>query len=182
MYKKVYFGGGFGPFVVVNLRKNVVVIFRENWLNDLGPEIVAYMDTHKKEKLKQKMRAEIRSLCGLGSPPARYTTNANECMNSKIKKMKGVGKLTLRETLELLAQAYNEQFEQVSLALVNKGQYSIIPSLKSQFTLTTERYYNASRDERTAEIQRFQQYIPPKPFVEGEILVHTYFLRVYNHF
>ena len=91
--------------------------------------------------------------------------NANEC--------KGMRSLTLKETLEYLAQAYNEQFEQVSLALVDKGQFSIIPSLKSQFILTTERYYNASRTERLTELQRFQQYIPPQPFVEGEVFRST---------
>ena len=72
-------------------------------------------------------------------------------MNSKIKKvikLKGDGKLTLRETLQLLVQAYE----------------------KPQFVMSKQSYYLASREERSAEYHKFQQYIPPAPFGEGEFL------------
>ena len=36
-----------------------------------------YMDARKKNKIKENMRADIRTSCGLGDPPIEYDQNVN---------------------------------------------------------------------------------------------------------
>ena len=48
------------------------------------------------------MLAKVREKCRLGSPPKDHNQNANEAINSLIKSAKGPGKLSLKETMQLL--------------------------------------------------------------------------------
>ena len=147
---------------------------REIWLDREGSDFVHYMDIHKREKMKKKMLASVRTACGLGSPPARFTTNPNESMNKKIKEMKveiyGSRGITLKETVQLLNTAYQRQEEQAKQALVGQSKrsnYHLVASLQSQLGMTDEEYYRSSAQQRTSKFEKFQNYVPPAPFQES---------------
>ena len=71
------------------------------------------------------MLAEFREKWGLGSPPKDYNQNANETINSLIKRAKGLGKLSLEETIQLLQKEFRGQEENVKSALLGKGKISL---------------------------------------------------------
>lgn len=68
------------------------------------------------------MLSSVRIKCGLGNPPEPYTQNANESINSMIKRSKESGKLTLKQTVKLMQDEVKTQEEKVKLALIKKGE------------------------------------------------------------
>ena len=51
-----------------------------------GKEFSTYFEKHKLELIKGTMTQNIHSMAGLGFPPEVYNQNANECMNSVLKR------------------------------------------------------------------------------------------------
>ena len=56
-----------------------------------GYQFLKYLTETKKDLMKSSMIASVRKRCGLGDPPKQYDQNANEAMNSVIKKAKRKG-------------------------------------------------------------------------------------------
>ena len=71
------------------------------------------------------MLADVIEKCGLGLPPKDYNQNANEAINSFIKRVKGPGKLSLKETIQLLQKEVRGQEENAKLALLGKVKISL---------------------------------------------------------
>lgn len=96
---------------------------KSKWLDmPIGVRFAQYMDKNKKEKLRRKMCADVRTRCGLGNPPIDYTQNS---VNSLIKRSKSKGLLTLKETIRLIQDEVNHQCEKVKLALIGKGEWRV---------------------------------------------------------
>ena len=72
------------------------------------------------------MLTEVREKCGLGLPPKDYNQNANEAINSFIKRVKGPGKLSLKETIQLLQKEVRGQEENAKLAVLGKVKISLL--------------------------------------------------------
>ena len=87
-----------------------------------GEDFINYMKKHKKQLIKQFMLASTRERCGLGSPPKDYNQNANEAINSMIKRAKGPNKLSMREAVQLMQQEVSGQDEKVKPAIIGKGK------------------------------------------------------------
>ena len=47
--------------------------------------------------MKSSTIASVQKRCGLGGPPKQYDQNANEAMNSVIKKVKGKGIISVKD-------------------------------------------------------------------------------------
>ena len=75
------------------------------------------------------MLAKVREKCRLGSPPKNYNQNANEAINSLIKRAKDPGKLSLKETIQLLQKEVRGQEENVKLAFLSKCKISLPNSI-----------------------------------------------------
>ena len=54
--------------------------------------------------MKSSMIDSVRKRCGLGDPPKQYDQNANEAMNSVVKKAQGKGIISVKETIKFLHQ------------------------------------------------------------------------------
>ena len=65
-----------------------------------------------------------REKCELGSPTKDYNQNANKTINSLIEEAKGPGKLSLKETIQLLPKEVRGQEENAKLAHFGKGEIS----------------------------------------------------------
>ena len=90
-----------------------------------GEKFVSYIEKSKTQHFRDNMLAEFREKWGLGSPPKDYNQNANETINSLIKRAKGLGKLSLEETIQLLQKEFRGQEENVKSALLGKGNISL---------------------------------------------------------
>ena len=56
------------------------------YCGDSGPQFYNHFTRFHAEVIRHHMRKDLRELVGLGSPPAIYTTNASEALNSVLKK------------------------------------------------------------------------------------------------
>ena len=75
-----------------------------------------YFTTYKIALIKQSMTADIRSMAGLGYPPQLYNQNANECMNSVIKRELKWKRLNPLEVVSHIQHVVNRQFDEAKLA------------------------------------------------------------------
>ena len=69
-----------------------------------GYQFLKYLTETKKDLMKSSMIASVRKRCGLIDPPKQYDQNANEAMSSVVKKTKGKGIISVKETIKLLHQ------------------------------------------------------------------------------
>ena len=125
-------------------------ILADNWKEKgkPGEEFLEYMVKYQKDMIKTSMIASVREKCGLGKPPAEYTQNSNESINSKLKKSKGVGKLTVKDTVQLIKSEVEMQEQKIKTALIGRGEWSLAPQCK-QFGVSEEVYYKMKNEKKT---------------------------------
>lgn len=76
------------------------------------------------------------------------TKNCNESINSKLKKLKGVGKLTVKGTVQLITSEVEIQEQKTKMALIGCCECSLAPQYK-QFGLPEEFYYKMNPEKKT---------------------------------
>ena len=101
-----------------------------------GVLFLSYVNANKRNIMKKCMIAETRTRCGLGNPPDECNQNANEWMNSVLKRLKSFKKLTVKETIELIQNEVENQQEHMKLALIGKGQWRICQQFKSDLEIS----------------------------------------------
>ena len=116
---------------------------RELWVKrPKGVEFSVFMDNYKRKAIKDSMLVETRKICGLGDPPEDYTQNANESINSMIKRGKASGKLSLKDTIQHFHREIQMQEEKVKLALVGKGNINILFYIGVRHLIVIARNYS----------------------------------------
>ena len=65
----------------------------------------------------------MRKRSGLGDPPKQYDQNANEAMNSVVKKAKGKGIISVKVAIKLLHQEVKGQEEKLKMSLIGRGEW-----------------------------------------------------------
>ena len=84
---------------------------------------------------------------GLESPQLSIATkNCNESINSKPKKLKGVGKLTVKDTVQLIKSEIEIQEQKPKMALIGHCECSLAPQHK-QFGVPEEFYYKMNPEK-----------------------------------
>ncbi|XP_057300659.1 uncharacterized protein LOC130635160 [Hydractinia symbiolongicarpus] len=132
----------------------------EKWkVKPNGPKFIEYFENFKKNSMKEKMLSSVRIKCGLGNPPEPYTQNANESINSMIKRSKESGKLTLKQTVKLMQDEVKKQEEKVKLALIGKGDWKLAKGYQ-QFFIIESKFYNMIPTQKKAEIDKFNTFLP----------------------
>ena len=121
-----------------------------NWKEKgkLGEEFLEYMVKYKKHIMKTSAIGSVRKKCELGKPPAEYTQNSNESINSMLKKSKGVGKLTVKDTVQLIKSEVEIQEQKVKMAIIRRGEWGLAPQNK-QFGVSEEVYYKMNPEKKT---------------------------------
>ena len=74
------------------------------------------------------------------------TKNCNESINSKPKKLKGVGKLTVKDTVQLIKSEIEIQEQKPKMALIGHCECSLAPQHK-QFGVPEEFYYKMNPEK-----------------------------------
>ena len=81
-----------------------------------------YFRLHKLQHICNCMTAELRAMVGLGFPPKPYTQNANECINSIVKRGRETRSLSLKSIVQWLRSMVKDQEEQVKLSFIGSGE------------------------------------------------------------
>ena len=105
-----------------------------------GYQFLKYLTETKNDLMKSSMIASVRKRCGLGDPPKQYDQNANEAMNSVVKKAKGKGIIPVKETIKLLHQEVKSQEEKLKMSLIGRGEWQLINEVKGALQITEQKY------------------------------------------
>lgn len=128
------------------------IISERKWRNDgqVGKVFLTYFVKYKKDLIKRCMITPVRQKAGLGSPPAEYNQNGNECYNSVLKRSMGKKKMSMKETIDLLKKEVDDNDLHIQLALAGRGKWRVSPVYRDQWELTPDRNdaMNASQRER----------------------------------
>ena len=89
--------------------------------------------------MKTSVIASVGEKYGLGKPPAEYTQNSSESTNSMLKKPKGIGKLTVKDTVQIIKSEVEIQEQKIKMSLIGRGKWSLAPQYK-QFGVSLEVY------------------------------------------
>ena len=85
------------------------------------------------------MRVEVRSIAGLGFPPKPYLQNANECINSLIKRQTQKH-TTIAALIREIENHVKNQEKQIELSLLGQGEWEIAPEYQ-EFTIQEDSFY-----------------------------------------
>ncbi|KXJ06100.1 hypothetical protein AC249_AIPGENE22963, partial [Exaiptasia diaphana] len=122
-----------------------------------GKDFVAYFVAKKALDIKETMRAEIRSMCGLGYPPDVYTQNASESMNRVLKEEDKDDPTTRRmrknvcDIVERVRKVVERQENEQFLAVIGRGEYQICDNYK--FLEVGDKYFQMN-DKQKQEVRR----------------------------
>ena len=114
-----------------------------------GYHFLKYLTETKKDLMKSSMIASVRKRCGLGDPPKQYDQNANEAMNSVIKKAKGNGLISVKETIKLLHQEVKSQEEKLKMSFIGKGEWQLTNEVKDELQITEQKYASMNSEMKT---------------------------------
>ena len=87
-------------------------------LHNNAKHFLSYFVKGPADVIKDSMRADIRSMCGLGFPPTTYSQNASECLNRYVKEnAKGSEDVTspLVEVVKNISSVVKRQFDEKTL-------------------------------------------------------------------
>eukprot|EP00112_Aurelia_sp_Birch-Aquarium-sp1_P010637 Seg2265.2 transcript_id=Seg2265.2/GoldUCD/mRNA.D3Y31 product="hypothetical protein" protein_id=Seg2265.2/GoldUCD/D3Y31 len=125
-------------------------------LHDKGENFAQYFENNKLQLVKNCMNAQIRTASGLGYPPKVYTQNANECMNSVIKRQCIGRKLSLREAAQVIEGCVRQQETFARLAVIGLGKWKVAEPY-ADLSIPQERFYNMDARQRGLAIERFNR-------------------------
>ena len=119
-----------------------------------GYQFLKYLTKTKKDLMKLLMIVSVRKRCELGDPPNQYDQNANEAMNSVIKKAKGKGIISVKETIKLLYQEVKSQEEKLKMSLIGRGGWKLTKEVKGVLQITEQKYASMNSKMKIRYIQQ----------------------------
>ena len=130
-----------------------------------------YFRLHKLQHIRNCMAAELRVMVGLGFPPKPYTQNANNCINSVVKRSKETRSLSLKSIVQLLRSVVKDQEEQVKLSFIGSGEWTIRKEY-NQFQERVEQFYHMTQRQRNHLIEKlihFQWKVLLYPWIDSQL-------------
>ena len=79
--------------------------------------------------VRRSMTRQVKEECGLGSPPAPFTTNASETANYMLKHKVNYRRSEPPDSLQKLGELIHDQATAVEKSLIDRGKYE----LRSQY-------------------------------------------------
>ena len=111
-------------------------------------KFVSYLRKHKYQKWLESMVHFFRKTNGLGEPSEEYNQNANECINSVLKRSKGNYKISLKEAIQISHNEVKLQEENLKIAIIAKGLWRTQTAYKSKLQVSEENYYQLNSEQR----------------------------------
>ena len=90
----------------------------------------------------------VRKANGLRKPAEGYNQNANECINSVLKRSQGNYKISLKEVIQLVHNEVKLQEENLKLDIVAKWSWRIRTAYKSKLQVSENYYHQLNSAQR----------------------------------
>ena len=94
-----------------------------------GPRFHSHFIQYQADVVHYHMRRDLCESAGLGSPPAKFTTNASESLNAAIKRKVNFKESDWPEFVSHMKQCVQSQREEVIRSLSGCGQYRLCPDV-----------------------------------------------------
>ena len=93
-----------------------------------GKEFASYFEKNKLDLIKETLSQNIRSMAGLGFPPEVYNQNANECMNSVLKRdtPRDKKRMTIGEFTSHCRSLERRERTREELAMIGRGELQVL--------------------------------------------------------
>ena len=116
-------------------------------------KFVDWFQSYKVSVIRNSMIKGVREECGLGSPPATFTTNASESANYMLKHKVNHKQNELPEFLEKYKELVCEQEQEVNKALLGRGKYELRNQYQS-WHVPESKWFSMTTSQRE-HIQKF---------------------------
>ena len=94
--------------------------------------------------MKTSMNASVRKRNGLGDPPKQHDHNhdhnAHEAKSSVIRKAKGKGIISAKETIKFFHQEVKSQEEKLKTSWIGRGELQLTNEMKDVLQITQQNY------------------------------------------
>ncbi len=131
---------------------------KESWItrHGCGKEFATYFEKNKLDLIKETMSQNIRSMAGLGFPPEVYNQNANECMNSVLKRdtPRDKKRMTIGEFINHCRSLERRQRTQEQLAMIGRGELKVLEEY-SDLCSKDVTFFRKSEDQKKAAHSKF---------------------------
>ena len=118
-----------------------------------GPRFFEYFSS---KKANVNMWRDLRESAGLGSPPAIFTTNASESINSVMKRKVDFKESEWPKFNDEVKDLVKQQREEVIRALSRRGQYRLSQQF-SHLSVSAEKWARMRPEQRREVIARFDK-------------------------
>ena len=119
----------------------------------VSPEFFQWFVTHEMEVMCSSMIASVRTLCGLGKPPNRFTTNNNESLNNLIKRRVNFKRSEWPQFNKILRSITEEQQAEFEKSIFGEGEYELVDEFK-YLEVPHLRWIQMNPDQRKAKIKQ----------------------------
>ena len=117
-------------------------------------KFIDWFQSYKVPVIRNSMIKGVREECGLGSPPATFTTNASESANYMLKHKVNYKQNKLPEFLEKYKELVCEQEQEVNKALLGRGKYKLCNEYQS-WHVPESKWFPMTTSQREQHIQKF---------------------------
>ena len=118
-------------------------------------KFTSWFTTYKSSVVKTSMLTSIRQKCGLGTPPAAFTTNASESINAVLKKKVDYKR---NELPRFFKELIEEQDAEIQKAIISRGKYVLKPEYRKFKKTEQEWFVKMKEADRVHHLQRFACY------------------------
>ena len=128
--------------------------------DQLGSTSVAHFHdwflAYKAEDFKTSAISPVRELCGLGSPPDAFTTNASETINSVLKSKVDYKKSDLHKFIDKLRSVVDDQQHELERAVCRRGKFRF-RSEYQYLEVDEGKWFNLTPERRHQHLQKVRQ-------------------------
>lgn len=126
-----------------------------------GPRFHSYFIQYQADVVRYHMRKDLRESAGLGSPPAKFTTNASESLNAAIKRKVNFKESHWPEFISHMKQYVESQREEVIRSLSGRGQYRLCPDV-AHYGVPTQSWIKMTAEQRRELVSTFEKAKLPR--------------------
>ena len=118
-----------------------------------GSQFFSYFKRSAADVIRHHMRKDLREAAGLGSPPAIFTTNSSEAMNSVIKKQVAYKKTQWPEFVREMKELVDSQRSEIIRALSGRGRYRLTENYQ-RLGVSLDEWNKMRSDQRKKIVER----------------------------
>ena len=115
---------------------------------------ITWFVDHKAPVIRDSMLHSVREECGLGSPPAPFTTNACETANSMLKNKTNHKRSEMFEFLQKFKELIGEQEREMERANIGRGKYELKPQYQA-FHVPERKWFVMTVHQRELHLKKF---------------------------